>query len=244
MVTEADTPNTAQRADAARVFVLGAGAWVVSIALPLINDGVGGTELLLGAVPLFVLVLGAIALLVHPMLAATLLMAVFPTLSAVAIAMVERNAEADAYPAPVAIVSSIGFLIFLATASQACTRPWQLAETSERPLEGDAINPDPRRRRLRFVVIAVAFLGALTVAVVAPSMGSAEQIVSRFGDSARGARVLAAIVAGALATVAMGGFVAPAMRRERRAKSRNTNARLAAYSVIAASGFVVWFLVR
>ncbi len=149
------------------------------------------------------------------------------------------------HPPLARLSAAAGLLLYGAVGSRAVTRV-SLDPAITRPLPSVAEDSDAeRRRRLRRWLLGAGGLGALLLAVLAPSLGSEAALHRDWGDAAAAAEVLTAVVAGALATVGMAGFLGPATRRRRQPIPwRRGRARALLLLMVVAAGLVVWGVMR
>lgn len=243
-----DLAARAARVDAARVAVLGLNAWLVLTVLPMLLAGPQSwASAALLVLPLPALAFGVSALSRSRRTAGAALLAGYPVLVAIAIGLLGDHVEREPYSPLGLLFGALSLLAYGAGAALAASRPQGHRPTSLRPLGSvQPIPPDRSRVRTQLALIGVTASAATAVAVVAPMLGGRTALVAAWGDAAREAGVLVAVVAGALGTAVVALFVAPAMRASRRRPPtrRQIDARLVALLSVVLTGVLVLFLMH
>lgn len=240
----------AARSDGARVLVLGLNAWMVLAVLPMwFAEPRAASSVAWLLLPLPALLVGSAMLPRSPTLAAWVLLGGYPVLLAGLVAAVPGLVSQSPYSSAGLALGALSLVAFGAGAAFAATRPARMRPTSRRPLGSVSPIDEPGLRVwMRRLLLGAAGLGALTVAVVAPSLGGTESYEPTWGDAAAEAAVLTAVVGGALGCTALALFVGPTLRAAREAapSRRQVNRRVAAllFSVSLGVAFYWFYILR
>jgi hypothetical protein len=243
----------ASRLDAIRTLVLGIHAWAVVLFVPAVHAGASGATAIITLIaPLALLWLGVLALRRRDQpgmerAATWTLLAAYPFALAVVLALRPELAALDAFSTPVLVLAVIALVGYAAGAASATGRPRAVRSATRRPLGSVSPVPVDRRRVLgRRALLGVASVGALLLAVVAPTWGGRAEIERAFGRAAPEAALVAAVVGGALATVAIALFFGPTLRatRDRVPTRAQVRRRVTGYLLAVASGLAVYWILR
>lgn len=164
---------------------------------------------------------------------------IYPAGLAFGVALAPQVVELDAHPPTMRLLGALAFLAYGAAASVADpgTPPPGL---TIKPLP--AVGGDPklvRRGRARAWLLGLGTIGGLAIAVVAPALG-ADPTVTFGTEAGAAADVLVAVVAAALGTSVVAGFVGPATRRRRTPTAARRAQRVGLYLLVVAVGAFVW----
>jgi hypothetical protein len=229
-----------------RVGALGLSLWIVSVAVPLAEGGAHSiADIVLVVLPLAALGLGVRFFLRDRPEATPLLAIAVPTLIATAMAGRADPALAEHYGAPLVILSGVAMLAYVVAAAHALARPSMLRETRVSKLAA-AADTSARARALRALVLGTTALAGLGLTIVAPALGSRATYVTSWGEAAEEGRVLVAIVAATVATLALTVIVGPALRAPRQGEVRagSDGVTIAASIVVAVTGVMAWAILR
>ncbi len=209
--------RTSRLADQGRAWVLGINAWAVASFLPALLGGLSSPL----AVP-FLLIplipLGIGVLLVGPARtgARFLLLGAFPATLAGLVAGLPALARQPPSSAAGTALGVLSLLAYGAAAAHAVGKPAGSRPAQLRPLGSVApVEEHTGRKRLRQVVLAIAASGGALLVVVAPTLGGPGAYQAGWGDAAREASALTAVVGAVLATVVLTLFVGPTLRAAR-----------------------------
>lgn len=215
----------------------GLAAWAAVLAIPVASSQPRALALVAALLPLLPLAAGALVWRRPPWRDAILLGA-FPFTLLVAVAFLPRWTLTDAHPLVTRIVGAAALLAYGAAAA--------LSRPSETP-PGLVVKPLPvvstdraleRRARARRGLLALGAFGALSLAVIAPALGS--DAVEAFGaESAAAAEVLVASVGAALGALVLAAFVGPATRRRRERPRGHPATRVVLYLAVVGVGLFV-----
>ena len=239
MTEQARTPPVRTHA---RVALLALNAWLVVLALPVLHVGAASGSLLLAAAPLGLVAIGLWARSVAA--ARALLLGGFPPALALAVAFYPELVERDAYGPFGMGVAALSLVGYVAAAAHATGGALAILPHEEHPASPkEPVAEPPARRWLRRFLLGAGTIGALAIAVVAPAAGRHRELVERWGEAAPDAAVLAAVVAGLLAAVALGGVIGPALRAERSARPPAARRRVLAVALFVATvAGMAWLL--
>ncbi len=194
---------------------LGVNALLVCVGWPaLVSDAAAGnTSLGLTLVALLALAVGVATLLRDSQATARWsLLCAFPAAIGCSLAVVPEAALERAHGPSSLSLAVLALLAHCAGSIAACRPNATSLPLASRPLAqtgsatASAPNPpDPQPAALattllRGLVVSLLLAGAFAIAVLAPTLPSYGQVEAAWGDSARAGAVLAAVVAGALAT--------------------------------------------
>lgn len=149
--------------------------------------------------------------------------------------------------APAMVLIALSWLVYVGLALR-LLRPPPSWELTHHPVV-DALPPERGRPRIaRRIYWAALALGTATLALVGPSLGSDATYREAWGDAGPAARVLVAVVGGAVAVLAIAAIVAPGLRQKPADATltlRRTSIRALLY-VLAAAAFagVAWAITR
>ena len=215
--------------------------FALAATLPGMLDGGAGTSLLPAALAPLVVLLG----LSLPRSAAVpvALLVVAPLLVALSLAWPGVGSPS----APAMVMIALTWLVYVALALR-LLRPAPTWDLTHHPVVDSLPKERGRQRVARRVYWTILGLGALALALVTPMLGSDATYREAWGDAAGAARVLVAVVGGAVAVVAIAAIVAPGLRQKPADTShtlRRTLIRALLY-VLAAAAFagVAWAITR
>ena len=228
----------AGRAEAARIWVLGANLWTVACLMPGLIAGqlavAGGSAALLALVAL------GVRSRPRRVLSATLLLALFPAGVLALVLTLDRLTGGGAHPPLALALAAASLLAYGAVTAQALARPAAREDIRHREMTTLLGDPAARGRRWRRrSLLTVATLGAVALAVVAPFVGGELALARAWGDSATAAGTLTAVVGGALGVVVLAAFIGPGLRRQRPPPASRRRWRVVMFLVVAATGGVV-----
>tara|TARA_B100001750_G_scaffold230519_1_gene227036 strand:- start:2218 stop:2982 length:765 start_codon:yes stop_codon:yes gene_type:complete len=242
-VAHRPTRASLDRAEVARVLVLGLDLWAVVLLVPAILAGdpvVAGAS----AATLTLLVVGATQLH-RPRLGAALLLALYPAAILAGALWLDRRTSASPYPPVALVLGAMALLAHGAVSAQILGRPPVRADVRHRDMEAGDVDPAARgrawRRRLALLVSA---LGALALALVAPFLGGDAELTTAWGSSAEAAGTLAAATGGTLGFTVLAVFVGPGLRKQRPPPASRRRWRVFLFLLVAASGVVVHTLLQ
>lgn len=200
-----------------RVMVLGLNAWTVMLLLPMILASPRSATAILWLVPpLLPLTAGIAALPRSRPLSAWLLLGGFPIAVVAIMAALPALVVDSPFSTPGVALGALCLCAFGAAAALSAGRPRQLRETSTRPLTSVAPTQEHTGRRwVRRAVLFVTTAGAAALAWLAPAVGDRTGYQAAWGDTAREAATLTAVVGGALAVSIVALFVGPSLRASR-----------------------------
>jgi hypothetical protein len=208
--------------EAIRALALGANVWAIMLLLPIVHGGVARElDALMVALPLLPLSVGAYALAIggRPALrsvAVAMLLLGFPVTLAGALALRADLADRDVWGALGLSVGALSALAYGGVVAEACSRPIALRTSVAQSLTVAVVEGErPARTWLRRAVLGGSTLGALAIAVVAPSAGSRAALIATWGDAADEATVLASIVGTGAAALALAVLLGPGLRAPR-----------------------------
>ena len=175
----------------------------------------------------------------HELARRLITLVLYPAGLAFGVALAPHVVELDAHPPTMRLLGALAFLAYGAAASVADpgTPPPGL---TIKPLP--AVGGDPklvRRGRARAWLLGLGTIGGLAIAVVAPALG-ADPTVTFGTEAGAAADVLVAVVAAALGTSVVAGFVGPATRRRRTPTAARRAQRVGLYLLVVAVGAFVW----
>jgi hypothetical protein len=116
----------------------------------------------------------------------------------------------------------------------------------ETALDAGGSDVEPARtRRLRVASTALACLGAFALAVLAPTIGAPDIFVRAWGEAARDAAVLTAVVGASVAVAWVAGF-SDALRSDHRpaVAPGDRAVRVVAFLALAALGAAAWWAIK
>jgi hypothetical protein len=239
-----DRGSSPRRIASLRVGALGASAWVVSVGVPIGEGGIHSpADVVLAVLPLLALALGLRFFLRDRAEATPLLAIAVPALLATAVAGRADPALSDRYATPLVILSGLAMLGYVIAAAHALARPSVLRETRVSKL---AVTPDASRPGLRALVLGTMAVSAVILTIVAPALGSHASYAASWGEAADEGRVLVAILAAAIATLASAVILAPALRARRSGEVRagGDGVAVAASLVVAVTGAMAWAILQ
>lgn len=145
------------------------------------------------------------------------------------------------------VLGALSLLAYGAGAMLAVDRPKERPILGQKPLGRVQPFEESRRRRFtRHALLAVSFLGAFLIGVVAPSLGGDAALREAWGPAAPEAGVLVAVTAGGIAAGGLALLLAPAMRAARaRTPSRaRVRRRVGLLSLVVLAGAALLFLMK
>ena len=224
----------------ARVLVLGLNLWAVGLAGPALIAG--DVAVALGSLATLIPLALGIASRGRKHLGSALLLAVFPASLLMGVLALDRR-SGSAHPPLALVLGSISLLAFGAVTAQILGRPTARADVRHREMGDVAGDPSAARRRwLRRAVLAIAAVGALALALVAPFVGGEAALTTAWGDAAEAAGTLSASVGGALSALVLAAFVGPGLRSRRSPPVTRQRWRVGMYLLVATSGAGVFIL--
>lgn len=223
------------------VVVAGAAGFAVAATLPSLLDGGVSLAVLPAALAPLVVTLGLY--LTRAGATAATLLVVAPLL--VALSLAWPGVGSPSAPAMVMIAAT--WLVYVGLALR-LLRPTPNWDLTHHPVVDSLPKERGRQRVARRAYWAVLGLGVTTLALVTPMLGSDATYREAWGDAASSARVLVAVVGGAVAVVAIAAIVAPGLRQKPADAThtlRRTLIRALLY-VLAAAAFagVAWAITR
>jgi len=241
------TFRTAGATEALRIAALGTNLWALAVLLPLLEGVRDPRETLLAPSPLAVLAVGVLALLAGPRIgprtiATAALLFVFPVSLA---ALSAWHGGADPHAGQL-FVTALSVAAYGAVATDACARPLALRTSTAEALPAAlAAVQDPRQVLLRRALLGGSALAALLVSVVAPALGSEDELVRLWRDAAEEATVLGAVVGAVASAAAIAGLVGPALRAARPGElPRRPASRIAIALFLAGAGLAGALILR
>ncbi len=246
------TQTQSMRADLWVTSVLGVNAWLVIVLWPLAFEASPGLfDIALLLPPLVLLAAGVWQLRSRlpkgKLTAQWLLLAAFPVSVVAVVASRPEPLNQTAHTPLALLLGVVSLAAYGAGSASATARSRVLRHGDHQPL-ATAWQPDPLPRPwLRGFVMAVTLVGALCIAVLAPSWNGFQALESAWGKAAREGGVLTAVVAAILATTVVVVFLGPALRKEparvRSAPERRRKvASLLLLSVVG--GLTYWVITR
>jgi len=231
-----------------RTAVLGLNAWAVVAVVPFAHARIEpATAAPILALPALVIALGAWQIARGSVaVAAWTLLVGFPVMLTGAVALRPELRIDEAYSWLGLVLGVISTAAFGAGAALACSRPMPTRAAVARPLgEVAPIVENVARAWTRRVMLILGGVGALLLIAVAPSIGTSSQLETAWGDgeSASEGALLAAVIAGAIATAALGAFIGPSLRASRSppplaARTRRTVAGLLLAVLVGALSYI------
>lgn len=215
--------------------------FALAATLPGMLDAGLGTSLLPAALAPCVVLLGLS--LPRSGVVPVLLLVVAPVLVAVSLAWPGVSSPS----APAMVMIALTWLVYVGLALR-LLRPVPSWELTHHPVVDSLPKERGRLRAARRLYWTTIGLGAATLALVTPMLGSDATYREPWGDAAGAARVLVAVVGGAVAVVAIAAIVAPGLRQKPADSThtvRRTLVRALLY-VVAAAAFagVAWAITR
>lgn len=248
-----DDPNTAETTDSRKVAVegrlrtllLGTNAWLVVYLIPALHGGSASFPTsLLATWPLLALALGVSWLGRRESPSRWLLLGIFPTSVAAAVAL----QGAETYDPITALVGGLSLLAYLAAAAHASSRPLKVKPTTIRAASAKEPVAEPARRRwTRRALLAASALGSLAIVAVAPTWVSEGDRASAWGEAAEDGAVLTVVVAMVIAAFALGALVGPSLRAERRPRRDlpgRRRRRIAAAMLVGTAAAMGWLVLH
>lgn len=149
------------------------------------------------------------------------------------------------HPPLARLLAAAALLLYGAVGSRTVTRV-SLEPVLTKVLPARSVDPAAeRRRRARCWLLGAGGLGALLLAVLAPSLGGEAALRRDWGEAAEAAELLTVVVAGSLATAGLAAFLGTATRRRRQPIPwRRSRARVALLLTVVAAGGVAWAMMQ
>lgn len=116
-------------------------------------------------------------------------------------------------PSPLAVAMIAGTWLTYVVLAVRLLRPAPAWDCAHHPIVDGLPQEPPRRRVTRAAYWAVLLVGATALAIVAPLLGTEATYRSAWGEAARAARLLVAVVGGAVAVGSVAAIVAPGLRQ-------------------------------
>jgi len=209
------------RGERLRVALVGANAWLVCGVIP-VAQAAGHPLGAIAALGLGLVVLAAGVLALGRERSATvagwLLLALFPALLALGLALPIELHAPEALSPGVAVFGAVAFVAYGMVAARAVARP-----PGTRASTRHALTATPRAREdvgklvARRALLAVVAIAALGLVAVAP-FAEAGQLVRAFPGAPGEAAVMATVVGGVLASLLAGALLGPGLRAARVAR--------------------------
>jgi hypothetical protein len=219
--------SAVSRGEMARIAVLGLNAWIVSVAVPSLYVGDLDVALALGGAPLIPLVLGVLALGRHLERARWMLLATFPIAIGAVLAAQPKLSERDVF-GDVGIVFAAGsMLAFVAASAHAVGRRRAERDVQIQPLIGKEPVAEPASRRfVRRALLVSTGVGAMALALLAPTLASRSERMRVWGDAVDDATVLTIVIGTITAGLVLGVLVGPTLRASRATRDRPVQRRI------------------
>ena len=226
---------------------LGLLTWLVTALLPCAHRAPALPAvvwLYIGSGPL-VLLLGMRALQTHPRAAPYVLLAAFPMALALSVAQLDPELAMASFSPNVAALAVISLLAYGASALTLCEGDESVLPTEQKPLgETRPLKDHSRKRHVGQLALAAVTLGGLG-ATVWGSWATGAAYRSAWNEAAPQGAALTALVAGLASSLAIA-FVGAGLRAERgrKAPARSRSRRVTWLLLVAASGAIVYALLR